>query len=148
MLDAVAVQLVRRYALTERTTPRHLQPHLASMQTWDSVLRRVRELAVLAAKVGPDDVGSREAIATEIEGLRDTVQGLANGDGATSVFALLGNIVADLRRGDEVTFGVDDVESLDLAEAITELKLQEVAYRGALGATNRVLQPTLKDFLR
>ncbi len=118
------------------------------MQTWDSVLRRVRALAVQAANVGPDDVLTREAIATEIEGLRDTVLDLANGDGATSVFALLGNIVTDLRGGENVTFGVDDVESVELAEAITELKLQEVAYRGALGTTNRVLQPTLKDFLR
>jgi len=134
--------------VTDRMSQHHLQPHLNTMQTWDSVLRRVRELAVQAANVVPDDVGSREAIAAEIEGLRDTVLDLANGDGATSVFALLGNIVADLRGGEEVTFGVLDVESLDLAEAITELKMQEVAYRGALGATDRVLQPTLKDFLR
>ena len=123
--------------------------HLTHMHTWDAVLRRVRELAVQAAAVGPDDAGSREAIATEIESLRDTLQDLANADdGAASVFALLHNIVADLRGGEEVTFGVDDVESIDLAEAITELKIQEVAYRGALGATDRVLQPTLKDFLR
>lgn len=134
--------------MTDRMSQHHLQPRLNTIQTWDSVLRRVRELAVQAANVVPDDVGSREAIAAEIEGLRDTVLDLANGDGATSVFALLGNIVADLRGGEEVTFGVLDVESLDLAEAITELKMQEVAYRGALGATDRVLQPTLKDFLR
>ncbi len=39
-------------------------------------------------------------------------------------------------------------DDIDHAEAITELKLQEVAYRGALGTTERVVQPTLKDFLR
>ncbi len=39
-------------------------------------------------------------------------------------------------------------DGIDHAEALTELKLQEVAYRGALGTTDRVLQATLKDFLR
>lgn len=40
------------------------------------------------------------------------------------------------------------VEDVDLAEAILDLQMQEVAYQGALGATARVLQPTLLDFLR
>lgn len=40
------------------------------------------------------------------------------------------------------------VEDVDLAEAITELKLQEVAYNASLSATTRVLQPSLLDFLR
>ena len=50
--------------------------------------------------------------------------------------------------------GADDAMPADAgddiarAEALTELKLQEVAYRGALGTTERVLQPTLKNFLR
>jgi flagellar hook-associated protein 3 FlgL len=48
-----------------------------------------------------------------------------------------------------VTKGVsDDVEDLDSAEALTELKLQDVAYRVAMATTDRVLQPTLRDFLR
>ena len=50
--------------------------------------------------------------------------------------------------------GADDAvlphagDGIDRAEALTELKLQEVAYRGALATTDRVVQPTLKDFLR
>lgn len=40
------------------------------------------------------------------------------------------------------------VEDADLAETIVELQLQEVAYQAALGATSRVLQPSLLDFLR
>lgn len=39
-------------------------------------------------------------------------------------------------------------EDIDLAEVIMNLKLQEVAYQGALGAGARVLQPSLLDFLR
>jgi flagellar hook-associated protein 3 FlgL len=41
-----------------------------------------------------------------------------------------------------------EVESVDLPKAITELKLQEVAYQAALAATARVIQPSLVDFLR
>ncbi len=40
------------------------------------------------------------------------------------------------------------VEDVDLSQTIVELQMQEVAYQGALGATARVLQPTLMDFLR
>ena len=40
------------------------------------------------------------------------------------------------------------VENADLAETTVALKLQEVAYQAALGATSRVLQPSLLDFLR
>lgn len=40
------------------------------------------------------------------------------------------------------------IEDIDLPQVIVELRMQEVAYQGALGATARVLQPTLVDFLR
>ncbi|KAE8764075.1 flagellar hook-associated protein FlgL [Georgenia thermotolerans] len=41
-----------------------------------------------------------------------------------------------------------DVEDVDLAETIVELKAQEIAYQSALSATSRALQPSLLDFLR
>ncbi len=40
------------------------------------------------------------------------------------------------------------VEDIDFAAVIVQIKTQEVAYQAALGATARVLQPTLMDFLR
>ena len=43
---------------------------------------------------------------------------------------------------------LSSLEDIDLAEVIVELQMQEVAYKGALGATQRVLQPSLMDFLR
>ncbi|MFN3865146.1 MAG: flagellar hook-associated protein FlgL [Demequina sp.] len=46
------------------------------------------------------------------------------------------------------TSALSGVEDIDLAHTILELQMQEVAYQGALGATARVLQPTLMDFLR
>ena len=43
---------------------------------------------------------------------------------------------------------LSESEDLDLPKAITDMQLQEVAYQAALGATARVLQPSLLDFLR
>jgi flagellar hook-associated protein 3 FlgL len=43
---------------------------------------------------------------------------------------------------------LSEVEGVDLPAAMVDLQLEEVAYQAALGATARVLQPTLMDFLR
>lgn len=220
----------------------------STMQASIAALRRARDLTVQGANTGAVGPTSREAIATEIEGIRDQLVDLANsslngrslfagtssdgvafddaasatpyafhgvpgatverriapdatvrvdadgslafGTGATSVFALLDSVAADLRAGNDVstqlaamdtrmdgmlsqladvgirfkqvtdaqvnlkktlqdfTSSISGIEDIDLAETILELKMQEVAYQGALGATARVLQPTLMDFLR
>ena len=39
-------------------------------------------------------------------------------------------------------------EDVDVAEAITKLKMLEVAHQAALGVSARIIQPTLLDFLR
>lgn len=213
-----------------------------------SVLHRARELTVRGANTASIGGPAMEAIATEVEGLRDSMLDIANtslngralfagttsdgvafdgaasatpyawhgapgagverrigpdatvrvdadgsaafGEGATSVFRLFDDIAADLRAGTDVSgrlAELDDrlgamltsvtdvgvrtkqltdaqnsleltlqdtksslsaIEDIDLAQTILELKMQEVAYQGALGATARVLQPTLMDFLR
>ncbi len=46
------------------------------------------------------------------------------------------------------TASLSEVENVDIAKAVVELQMQEVAYQAALGATARVLQPSLLDFLR
>ena len=116
--------------------------------------------------------------------------GAVFGTGATSVFATLDRLAADLRAGADVTGYIDEidahhdailqetatigartnqieaqlqanaskklavkadisaVEDVDLAETLVNLQAQEVAYQAALGATSRVLQPTLLDFIR
>lgn len=43
---------------------------------------------------------------------------------------------------------LSEVENVDLPRALVELQLQETAYQAALGATARVIQPSLMDFLR
>jgi flagellar hook-associated protein 3 FlgL len=46
------------------------------------------------------------------------------------------------------TAALSEVENVDIAKAVVDLQMQEVAYQAALGATARVLQPSLLDFLR
>jgi flagellar hook-associated protein 3 FlgL len=46
------------------------------------------------------------------------------------------------------TKSLGEVESIDLPKTIVELQMQEVAYKAALGASARVIQPSLLDFLR
>jgi flagellar hook-associated protein 3 FlgL len=40
------------------------------------------------------------------------------------------------------------VENVDLPKTIMDLQLQQTAYQAALGATSKVIQPSLMDFLR
>ena len=220
----------------------------SALQTSISLMQRARDLTVRGSNDGAGSTASREAIAVELEGLRDALIDSANtrlngrsvfagtsggsrayngaggtpeygwngvagasverrlgqdvtvrvdaegpaafGEGADSVFALIDRIAADLRDGTNVTTHLDDIdqridgmlntvtdvgvrhkqvldaqsnlqlqmqnlraartdiEDIDLAQVVMELQMQEVAYQGALGATARVLQPTLMDFLR
>jgi flagellar hook-associated protein 3 FlgL len=41
-----------------------------------------------------------------------------------------------------------EVEDIDLPRTITDMTLQQTAYQAALGATAKVIQPSLMDFLR
>lgn len=43
---------------------------------------------------------------------------------------------------------LSQIENVDMARAMVDLQMNEVAYQAALGATARVLQPSLLDFLR
>lgn len=47
-----------------------------------------------------------------------------------------------------VTKLMSDNEDADVAQVITDLKMQENVHRAALGAGSRIIQPTLLDFLR
>lgn len=47
-----------------------------------------------------------------------------------------------------ITTSLSEVEDIDLPRTIVDLQMQEVAYKAALGATARVVQPSLLDFLR
>lgn len=59
-------------------------------------------------------------------------------------------LVAQRLQSQEVNLKdlLSKTEDLDVAQAITELKMQENVYRLALASGARVIQPTLLDFLR
>jgi flagellar hook-associated protein 3 FlgL len=42
---------------------------------------------------------------------------------------------------------LSDIENVDLPQATMDLQMQQVAYQASLGATARVIQPSLLDFL-
>ncbi len=221
-----------------------------ALTTSTTTLTGVKVLAIAALNTGAQSASSREAMALEIEGLRDELVAQANtsylgrsvfagtsgpgaavtvgagpprtytwastgtgtverrvasdtsvrvdvegpavfGEGGDTVFALLDTIAAQVRAGDPalsaslgelgerfervtaahsqvgaravrldtarqaaddrelaVTTSLSEVESIDLPATIVALQSQEVAYRAALGATAKVLQPSLMDFLR
>lgn len=48
----------------------------------------------------------------------------------------------------EMQSRIANVESIDLARTVMDVQMQDVAHRAALGATAKVLQPSLLDFLR
>jgi flagellar hook-associated protein 3 FlgL len=48
----------------------------------------------------------------------------------------------------DLTTSLSDIEEVDLAKATISLSAQEVAYKAALSATARLVQPSLADFLR
>jgi flagellar hook-associated protein 3 FlgL len=47
-----------------------------------------------------------------------------------------------------LTASLSDVENADLPKTVVDLQMQQIAYQAALGATARVMQPSLLDFLR
>jgi len=48
----------------------------------------------------------------------------------------------------DLTTSLSDIEEVDLAKATIDLGAQEVAYKAALSATARLVQPSLAEFLR
>lgn len=72
--------------------------------------------------------------------------------GLATVGARVNQIEAAKDRTDVTKLGqqgsLAEIESVDLAKALTDLKLQETSYQAALGATARTIQPSLMDFLR
>ncbi|WP_435768352.1 flagellar hook-associated protein FlgL [Nocardioides sp. SYSU DS0651] len=214
---------------------------LASVTT---TVGRARDLALQGANTGSMGPVAREALAIEVEGIREALISQANstylerpvfggvtagakaydatgtwigtpgdvnrriadgvvvkvdldgrdvfGDGPTSVFAELDALAAALRAGDATAMrasvdalrtrtdtvtaartaagtrfqrieqadlaaadtqmslknNLSTIENADLAATTVDLQLQEVAYKAALAATSRVMQPSLLDFLR
>ena len=94
--------------------------------------------------------GSTTAISSAIGKLKDDgdrVVNMRSEIGARTVRVENARSVAD-DASLTLTNALSSVENVDLAKATVDLSLREVAYKAALGATARVLQPSLLDFLR
>ncbi|MEN3359079.1 MAG: flagellar hook-associated protein 3 FlgL [Mycobacteriales bacterium] len=207
------------------------------------LVHQAREKALTGMSAGSSDQNARDALAAEVDRVRETLIGLANtnylgrpvfggtvtgtaafdqngvyvgdpgqvrrtvapgikvrvdspaantyGSGPTQLFTVLAQVSADL-RGNPAALGGDldqidtatelmqsqlsdvgarynqlvqlgqsasdrviqlqsnlsDVEDIDVPQTIMELQLQQTAYQVALGATAKVIQPSLQDFLR
>ena len=48
----------------------------------------------------------------------------------------------------DLTTSLSAVENADLPKTVVDLQMQQIAYQASLGATARVMQPSLLDFLR
>lgn len=216
----------------------------SALDSVTSTVKRARDLALQGATASSSSPAVREALAVEVDGLRESLLALSNttylespvfggvtgggvaydasgtyvgvpgdvtrriasgvtvkvdvngtdvfGSGPTSAFAELEALATALRAGDQsaINASIDlfntridtvtsartaagtrfqrleqaqlsaadakmsldnqlsTIENADLAETTVDLKMQEVAYQAALGATSRVMQPSLLDFLR
>ena len=93
---------------------------------------------------------NKTALATDLNRL-DTVRSQMQSS-LSDVGARYNRLEAMKQRAEDSTLnlrkGLSEVEDIDLPKTITDLQLQEVAYQAALGASARVIQPTLVDFLR
>jgi flagellar hook-associated protein 3 FlgL len=123
-----------------------------------------------AAVFGAD--GEQDQLFAVLDGLAAALRGPAPGmhaalgagllaldTGIDRIITALGDVGARTNRLDTVKAAAEsqidslasslsEVEDIDLPKTIVELQMQEVAYKAALGATARVVQPSLLDFLR
>lgn len=99
----------------------------------------------IAADVRPGiDAGGR---LTEIDTRRSAMLSELARVGSRAQRLTTARVEVDLRL-QELRTSLAGVEDIDLRSTIVDLQSQEIAHQGALGATARVLQPTLMDFLR
>ena len=96
--------------------------------------------------VAADGAGVQTSIAEVDTSMTNILEGLAKLGAATN------RIEAGQIRTDDTRLAVQSeiskVESVDIAEAITDLQLHQVAFEATLGALSRSLQPSLIQFLR
>lgn len=93
----------------------------------------------------PEDVGSRAlgGIDLAIENLLKYRTEL--GARSNRLDMVKARIIQDTTNMEDI---ISKNEDVDIAEAITKLRMLELVHRSALGVTARVIQPTLLDFLR
>jgi len=84
---------------------------------------------------------------TKLDAVMKQIQNAVSGIGARQ------NRVEGMRqladdRGLTLRSNLSEIEDIDLPATIVTLQMQEASYQAALGATQRVIQPSLVDFLK
>lgn len=108
------------------------------------------DLFVLLDQIAGHLTGDTSQLNADVAALDETFKRMTN---AVAAIGSRTNQVEGVRdRLDstliDATNGLAEVESIDLPATIVKLQMQEVAYQAALGATSRMIQPSLVDFLR
>ncbi|NMR21025.1 flagellar hook-associated protein FlgL [Cellulomonas fimi] len=99
----------------------------------------------IAAKLRANEPVSGEL--TTLDEHRDAMLGQLTAVGARQSQVQTAKLRA-LDTKTELAGRLSTIEDVDLPGTIIELQMQEVAYKSALGAASRVLQPSLMDYLR
>lgn len=106
--------------------------------------------AIAALTAGSTPAVYNAAMETAIEKVQGLQTNMSNAlSSAGTRFTRLETTVGDAQdHALELQTRIAEIESIDLAETIMQMQLQEVAHKAALGATAKAMQPTLMDFLR
>ena len=111
-----------------------------------ALLGRISTLARTASSV-PADRTALSAALGDLDSRMATVRTAQADVGARQNRVEYAQAQADDRKV-ALNTSLSQVESIDLPATIVALQSQQVAYQAALGATAKVLQPSLMDFLR
>jgi len=110
----------------------------------------VGDLFALVADIAADTVSDPAALSGHLVKLDEAMDRLSNAladiGSRTNRIETAQQVNSDLQLS--LTSRSAAVENVDLPKTIMMLQMQQVGYEAALGATAKVLQPTLLDFLR
>lgn len=108
------------------------------------------DLFAVAADIADKLVTDPGALDVELERLDAAMTRMTTA--LAEVGSRFNRLEAGLRISRDAELRLEDslagVENVDMARAFMDLQMSEVAYQAALGATARVVQPSLLDFLR
>jgi flagellar hook-associated protein 3 FlgL len=108
------------------------------------------DLFAIVASIADKLVSSPETLGADLDRLDTAMSRLTTS--LADVGSRFNRLEAGLRINKDAELSLQDslsqIENVDMARAMVDLQMNEVAYQASLGATARVLQPSLLDFLR
>lgn len=108
------------------------------------------DLFTIVAEIARKLTADPEALGVELDRLDVALSRITTS--LADVGSRFNRLETGLRTNRDAGLGLQDslsqIENVDMARAMVDLQMNEVAYQAALGATARVMQPSLLDFLR